>query len=106
MRSSPQLRQGVEAARCGNVRLDQFRADADAIESAQIERTKFRLADDDNRRGDLGAGEFVTDEDAGQIVREARSIELVQQRPRPHPENMVEQAILLTRAIKAGIECV
>ena len=74
------------------------------IQSTLIQRAKFWLADDDRRRADLGAGDFVTDEDAREVVRETGGVELVHQHARAHAKDMVEQAVSMTRAIEARIE--
>ena len=104
MSFSPQLRHGIEAPRCGRVRLDQFCVDADVIESTLIQRAKITLAGDDNRRVYLRSGDFVPDEDAREVIRETCGIELIHQHARAHAEDMVEQAVSMTRAIEARIE--
>src|SRR4029077_8009103 len=82
----------------------QFRADSNVIKSTPIQRAKIWLADDDRRRADRGAGDFVTDEDAREVVRETCGVELVHQHARAHAKDMVEQAVSMTRAIEARIE--
>src|SRR6476659_7249658 len=58
-------------------------------EHADTARQVFWLADDDHGRAYLRAGDFVTDEDAREVVSETFGIELVHQHARAHTKDMV-----------------